>query len=250
MGIIKHKKERTLAVKNKIIFLLLIISSYNFNCQSQTIIGEFKRIDPATAARDIGVKFIFEENSRFEKIEFKHMGTKEKSHGSYSISNDTIILEYEKYESSERRKVKMIQKKQISTTSTMTNNLPLYSSIQVLGKSGNPESGANLVLRNSGKKTIMAFMSDSNGYFPDLNIYDKYVEEFQVSALGQDEIIIRTDSLFGFTSKIKIHFQDSSVLRKSKEATEKFLIQKISDDELSFISLEKNELVLLKRIEK
>ncbi|WP_081210384.1 hypothetical protein [Salegentibacter sediminis] len=250
MEITRHKKAQLQAVRKKILLLFLFFWGYNYNCQSQNIIGEFKRIDPSTAARDIGVKFVFKENFRFERTDFMHLGTQEKSHGNYSISKDTLFLNYEKYADSLGSSLEMIQKKKIKSLSNSgLENPPLYSKIQVFNNPGTPQSGANLVLRNKEQEIIMAFMSDTEGFFPFLNIYDRYIENFQISALGKKEIVIKTDTLFGFKTKIKIHFQDSSKSIKSKETTEKFLIQEITDNKLRLLTLEE-ELVLLKKIKK
>lgn len=92
-------------------------------------------------------------------------------------------------------------------------------------------------------------MSDSDGFFPNLSLYDKYLKDFQISAIGKQETIISTDSLFGFDTQVKIFLEDSSKTKISKEVTEKFLIKEITDDEIKLLLFEEKEMVLLKRIE-
>ena len=111
-------------------------------------------------------------------------------------------------------------------------------------------SGVNLLLRNKDKDVIMAFMSNDKGFFPNLSIYDRCINELHVSALGKQETSIKTDSLFGFRTRIKIFLEDASKIKISKETTEKYLIKKMTDQEIELLSLDGQELVLLERIQK
>lgn len=244
MGILNHKKEPKQDAKIKIIFLLFFI--LGFNGYTQDISGKFQRTDPSTAARGIGVQFFFKENLKFEKIEFKHLETQEISHGSYLITNDTLILHYEKYQEPYGNVVEITEKEKIESNSEAT---PLYTLIKVFEKPGKPKPGAIMVIRNKNQKIVMAFMSDSEGFFPNLSIHDNYIEDFQISALGKQETVINTDTLFGFRTNIIILFEDASKTKISKETTEKFLIKEITDHEIELLSLEGQELVLLKKIE-
>ena len=83
MGTIERKKEvMQVAKKNLMFFVLILIWSYS---HAQNITGEFQRIDPLTAARDLGVQFSFKENLEFERATYEHLGIQEQSHGSYEI---------------------------------------------------------------------------------------------------------------------------------------------------------------------
>lgn len=228
--------------KNLLIFLFFLLGWSGY---TQSITGKFQRTDPATAARDIGVQFFFKKNFKFEKIEFKHLETQEKSHGSYLIVNDTLILHYEKYQKPYGNVVEITEKKKIKSNSDAA---PLYTLIQAFEKPGKPKPGVIMVIRNKDKETVMAFMSDSEGFFPNLSIYDNYLGDFQISALGKQETIIGTDSLFGFRTNITILFENSSKTKISKEATEKFLIKEMTDREIELLSLEEQELILLKKL--
>lgn len=96
METLKRKKAHVQAVKNS--FLIFFLFLLGWSSYTQSITGKFQRTDPLTSARDIGVQFLFREDFNFEKIEFKHLETQEVSHGSYSIINDTLILNYERYQ--------------------------------------------------------------------------------------------------------------------------------------------------------
>lgn len=236
------------AVKKNVVFFLIIILGYS--AHSQKINGEFRRTDPSIAAREIGVKFIFNEDFGFERTEFKHLGTQQKSHGSYQISEDTLTLNYEKYQEPFGNSIEIIKEKIKSVSESDIANLPLYSLIHVFEASGIPKSGVNLLLRSGDQEVVMAFMSDKEGFFPDLSIYDRYIEDFQISALGKQETVIDTDTLFGFRTRIKIIFEDSSKTKISKETTEKYLIKKSSDHKIELLSLDGDEFVVLKRVQK
>lgn len=237
------------AVKKTLIFLCLFCIWNGLH--SQNIIGKFQRTDPATAARGIAVQLSFSERQKFEKIEYKHIGAQEKSHGTYRISKDTLILNYEKYEESGGNSVDLIEKENINPMGTDLESLPLYSLIQVFEAPGIPKSGVNLLLRSEDQEVIMAFISDEEGFFPNLSIYDHYIKDFQFSALGKQETVISTDSLFGFRTKINIFFEDFKKTEIFRENySEKFLIKDISENEIKLFSLGERELVQLKKIQK
>lgn len=157
---------------------------------------------------------------------------------------EDIILHYEKYQEPYGNDVEITEKKKIKSNSEAT---PLYTLIQVFEKPGRPKPGAIMVIRNKNQKIVMAFMSDSEGFFPNLSIYDNYIEDFQISALGKQETIVSTDTLFGFRTNIIILFEDASKTKISKETTEKFLIKEITDHGIELLSLEGQELILLKK---
>lgn len=242
----KHKKEVMQVAKKNILFILLFCT-WNA-AHTQSMVGKFQRKDPATAARGIAVKFLFKEGQKFERMEYKHLGTQEKSHGTYHISEDTLILNYEHYQEPLGNSVEITHKKKISPVGTDLESLPLYSLIQVLQAPGIPKSGVNLLLRNADQEVVMAFISDKEGFFPDLSLYDHYIEAFQISALGKQEIVIDTDELFGFKTRIKIIFEDSSRTRISKHTLEKFLIKNITGNRIELLPLGERELVQLEKI--
>lgn len=249
MEIIKHKKEVMRAVKTTLIFLCLFCI-WN-GVHSQNIKGKFQRADPATAARGITVQLSFSEGQKFEKIEYQHLGAQEKSHGTYRIIKDTLILNYKNYQEPAGNSVDITEKEKINPMGTDFQSLPLYSLIQVFEAPGIPKSGVNLLLRSADQEIIMAFISDEKGFFPNLSIYDHYIKDFQFSAFGKQETVIDTDSLFGFRTKINIFFEDFDKIEISRENyLEKFLIKDISENEIELFSLGERELVQLKKIQK
>ena len=149
---IELRKELEQDGQKMIMTFLLLISVFCGHAQEK-ITGEYRRIDPSTAARDISVRFIFKEDFKFERTEFGPLGAREDSKGNYLISEDTLILNYGKYDNFFENVVEVTQKEEIKFfTDPAVGNLPLYSNIQVFKKPDEPIAGAILVLRDEDQK--------------------------------------------------------------------------------------------------
>lgn len=238
---LEYKKNKMLVAKNYCItFVLILFFQQSF---TQQIKGDYQRKDPLTAVRGNGIHFNFDVDSSFVQSIFFHTGEKKVLKGTYSILGDTLLLRYIPFKKKSEKTVRIVEKE-----STGSNN-NLNTSIQVFSEENIPMAGVHMLVRNNKDKVIMAFVSNEEGFFPDLHIFDPYVDNFHFSYIGHNEVMIKTDSLFGFETKINISLSDNRISYNTEEKVLKYLIKKISENEIRLVSLKDKEKVLLKRVE-
>jgi len=218
-------------------------------CSGQNILGTYQRIDDYTTGNDIGIQYHFDKQGNFKQIISKHLSDKRILKGKYSLVNDTLNLYYSKdVDSADNNHLEIIRKDKIETLSSKKKDIFLFTKIQIFDSEENVQAGAILAVRDKNKKNLIGFMSDDEGFFPDLNLYDEVFKEFQVSAMGKKKIIIPTDSLIGYRTKIKVYLENSGNDVDSQDTLKNFVIEKITKNKFELISLKNRKKIILKRI--
>ncbi|CAM4063437.1 hypothetical protein GILI108418_02380 [Gillisia limnaea] len=95
----------------------------------------------------------------------------------------------------------------------------------------------NLLVQNKEKKIVTGFISNDDGEFPQLSIYDHYIQYLTFSWIGSREISIPADSLFGYRTEIEVHLKESAVTYYNPDMKIYYLITRRSRDRLELKSL-------------
>jgi hypothetical protein len=228
----------------KFIISIFFIFGKCLIASSQNISGTYQKTEASLFANDIGIKYIFKDNGEFVRTKYENLENQTIIEGSFSISDDTLTLYYQDLDKNLDAVIEITQKEKLNS------NTILESTIKILNSSGNPIEAANLVLQSQDKTPVMAFMSNKLGEFPKINLYDSYIKFLQISYLGNKEIYVSTDSLFGYRSKINVCFKNSEFVHSNKRQTEKFLIKKNTSEKLELKNIDSNSSSLeLKKIE-
>lgn len=234
----------------KILITFSLLNILCFPSIGQELSGNFKRTDPATVARDIGVTYHFGEDNDFEKTISKHLEEKEIQSGTYEVEGDTLHIIYNNGKPSREEQLEFSQKEKLSSSVGNNSPGPIFTKIRALNSNGAPQEGVHLVLQNVKGDPVMAFSSDKEGYFPPLSIYDNYIKYLQLSYLGHQEFKLATDSLFGFRTTLYVQLKDSAIKRVRREGTEKYLIRNYNSNGFELVPFSSNqqELIVLTRI--
>lgn len=242
----KIKREKMRIVKN--IFFLLGILFFNACYAQQSITGTFVQKDHAASGE--GVYYGFDD-SLFTVTTYKHLGRKEIARGSYRIKTDTLYLNYKPQIDPAPSKYVFVKRKKfpvpLGMDSTSVDSTTISVKLRVFNKEGKPMQGVSLGLRNKNKETIMAFISDSLGKFPPLSIDDSYIHDFTFVFMGFKPVTINTDTLSGYTSKIKVVLSKSSTYYSDFDGIKSYLIRKKKEDRIILESLEDHKKIVLER---
>lgn len=219
-----------------LLFTLLITFSSIVNAQS--VSGKYQQVDQKLLAKNFGIEYNFL-NGKVKKIKYLHLGNQIIHKGSYKIIGDTLLLSF-KDTTSENLKfhTEIIKKEKLNSSET------LEAEIFIENKGTNNLPPTNLILQSESKEAIMAFMSDNNGLFPKLNVYDKYIKYLHFSRISSTEMSIETDSLFGYRSLIKIQMNDSKNFFDKSNSDIKYIIQKNSTNMIILKPLNENDAII------
>jgi hypothetical protein len=233
----------------KIVTLLLFLAA-GYSCAAQKeISGTFSDSDPTLAANDTPVIYKFHD-STFTKTRYRHLGKKTKFYGDYTITADTLILDYNPKADPLPSKYKFISKKpfgQSNIYSTSQDKTVLDVNFQVSNLKGEPINEPTLFLKNKSQEIIMAFLADSNGKYPSLNIRDNYIDHFQFQSIRYKPLTIPADSLKGYKSDVQIMLSDSQVYYGDCDKINKYVFKRRSREKIELHNLQTEEKLVLIR---
>jgi len=221
----------------KKILLLIFISITHINCNSQSIIGNYKRVDPKIAATGIGEEYKFNPDSTFILTRYINIDQIELFKGSYSLVKDTLIIKNEEFKNNNVT----IHKTQIGPSKVES----FTAKITIIDEKEKPISGANLLIRNNRGEIVMVFVSDIKGEFPFLSIYDKYIYDFNFSFVGYHENIIETNKFFGYNVTMEVMLSKTKYV--SSQLEKKYVLKKHTEKELVLSPLEDSEIIILEK---
>ena len=218
-------------VVKTIIFFLILLS--NINSLGQNLSGEY--VVSNTAGSGEGMEISFFKNENFQQTYFYHLNSKKIFKGSYSISNDTLILSYY-----DIRKVKEVE--YLSRTKFFEDQFSAV--IQVLDENGKPVKGVTFFMANKDHKPVVSLEVNADGYLPEFSVVDNYIKTLVFSHIGKTDVTIPADSLFGYHNTVKVVLQDATTVYSFK-SPEKYLILSQTKNTLKLISLEADQIPLI-----
>lgn len=241
-----RKKEQMQVVKVFLFLMSTLIATSNCVGQEK-IIGEFRKTNPII---DFGVQYIFNNKNEFQKIENQHLGIKKVAIGHYSISEDSLVLQFEKPINVDTSTYTIIEKEKFTRAPGLDNSIREGSAsinIQIVNKRHVSLSGANMTLNNKDGKIVLAFISDENGNYPPLSIQDNYIDKLEFSFVGCQTLRIRTDEFFGYASKTQVQLNCDPTRYSFDEKEVKYLIRERTSDKLVLDSIIEDEIITLIR---
>jgi len=137
------------------------------------------------------------------------------------------------------RKEKLASKDKLESNIALDSNLSKNKPVVIL------------TLESKDKTPVISFMSDNKGEFPKINLYDKYVKFFKFSFLSMRELIIDSETLFGYKTDLKIVLDEPLKNIRDTNITKKYIIKRStsSSDEIRLISIQdKSKIVRLQKI--
>lgn len=213
-----------------VFILFIVIPSF---CQSQELLGKYKRVDGGKNFETGGDLITFNKDSTFEIKEFTHTGSTIISQGKFRINRDSLFLKYMgPYQENHYEVVKSTTLKSYDEAKNY-----IYSDIKVLNSEGEPQRGVILALLNKEKDIVMAFESDANGKFPYLNIRDVYIHHLHFSWLGHQDVSIPALDLKGKSTQIVIPLKNDEIKPGNRRDTEVYLIKNINSEILELLSI-------------
>ncbi|MBW8245259.1 hypothetical protein K1F50_20850 [Muricauda oceani] len=247
MEILNPKKEIMQVVRFILffaIFPIVINSCYGQN----TLSGNFIYKSPTVMVNDIGVEYSFDDDGTFNRTKLLHLGSKELSKGLYTISKDTLILQFEPYGKMDTIKdVTILGKNKLQSLPIFDNSNNCLIKIYVKDVNGVPLKGTNLLLKDLDNKTLIALVSDESGEFPELNMQSPIFQKLILSTIEHKEIEIYTEPFFGYSSSIEVKLKPIDIIHKNMSIEKRFLIQERTKNKIKLIQLPNKEKIILTR---
>lgn len=222
----------------KKILLLIFIGITHINCNSQSIVGNYKRVDPKIATTEIEEEYKFNPDSTFVLTRYMNIEQVELFKGSFSLVKDTLIIKNEEFKNNNN----------ITTHKTQTGSSKrefFTAKIKIVDENEKPISGANLLIRNNRGEIVMVFVSDIKGEFPFLSIYDNYIHDFNFSFVGYHENIVEINKLFGHNVTMEVRLSKTKYV--SSQLEKKYVLKKQTEKELVLSPLEDSEIIILEK---
>ncbi|MCK0161313.1 hypothetical protein [Allomuricauda sp. F6463D] len=247
MEILNPKKE-VMQVVRFILFIAIFPIVINSCFAQNTLSGNFTYKSPTVMVNDIGVEYSFNNEGTFNLTKLLHLGSKELSKGLYTISKDTLILQFEPYEKVDaQQNITILSKNKLQSPPIFENSNHCLIKIYVKNINGTPLKGTNLLLKDVDNKTLMAIASDESGEFPELSLQSSIFHRLILSTIEYKEIEIFTEPFFGYSSTIEVKLKSTDIIYKDMSIKKLFLIQKRTNNQIILIQLPKKEKIILTR---
>jgi hypothetical protein len=224
-----------LVVSKKIVFLLVLINSFQ-NCFSQEkLAGNYIR-----EGFEIGSHYLFNEDASFTQTKYLHLESQFVSTGTYKLVKDTLYLFYKPKLQKEKRYT-FIKKRKIEAKK---DKVYLFSKIKLIHKNRST-SGVSLLIYDKNRKALMGFDSDKNGEYPYLSLFDSKIGYFLFTSLHFQEVNIPASELFGYSSEVHINLNDSKIEYSQKRGAIKYLIKSFDKKKIELKNTKTKEKVIL-----
>lgn len=231
----KHKKDKMQVVSKKVILILILINSFQSSFSQGKLEGNYIR-----EVFDIGSHYLFNEDASFTQTKYLHLESQFVSTGTYKLVKDTLFLFYKPKLQKEKRYT-FIKKRKIEANK---DKVYLFSKIKLIHKTQSVVGVELLIYDNEGK-LLMGFGSDKNGEYPYLSLYDPKIGYFIFSSLHFQEVKIPANELFGFSSEVHIHLNESRIEYSQKTETITYFIKSFDKKKIELKNSKTKERVIL-----
>lgn len=207
---------------------------------AQNISGKYQRTDKFPGSEESTI-INFEENSSFEEVTKKHLGTSVIRKGDFEIKGDTLILYFR---APEQQDFVISKKKKISQNDSLESvqtNLLLKTHV----KEEKQSSDAVIHFKDETGKTFIATTINSSEVF---SLFNDAIKSIELSTLGKNDIEVNLQPLLGYSSTIDIYFSNV----KSESASpmkQKFLIETLENGVVKLTSFINEEVWLLEKVQ-
>ena len=215
--------------------LILLICLPNF---AQNISGKYQRMDKDPGIEESTV-ISFNENSSFEELTSKHLGTSKIRKGNYQINGDTLVLNFQEPE----------QKDFVITTKNKISPSKISANIQT-----------NLFLQTHFREekvseTVIHF-NDEDGdiiigttinYTGAFSLFTDEIKSLKISSLGKNDIEIDLKPILGYSSTIDIYLSNKKYENVNPK-TQKFIVEKLKNENIKLTSASKTDIWILEKV--
>ncbi len=213
------------AVRPNILLILIIVGCVTTALLERGIKGFYVEKDSP-----VGISSTYHFNDgTFEIISYEHLNIQKKFGGSYQISGDTLILDFESLTDPDPSSYTFIDRKPASTpvnldSSFQESNLGSVK-FHVVNQNDKPLIRTILISRDNSKNKIKTYLPDSLGYFPKISLTVEKPHDFKFIHLGRKTLIMPADTVVGGHSKVKVTLSDSTTYYSDYNNIKKYLIK-------------------------